>query len=100
MFKRDCGRYPTSGEGITALINNPGELTWKGPYVTFTRPDPWKNNYQYSFTNNKMLVFSCGPDQTPDTTDDILAQEPTDKDRADYDIPLPLLSTNGTSFTP
>ncbi len=100
MFNRDCGRYPASQEGITALINNPGELTWKGPYVTFVRPDPWRRPYQYTCTNDNMLIFSCGPDQTPHTTDDIFPSEPTDKDRTDYDLPLPLLPTNITATTP
>lgn len=97
MFKRDCGRYPTTTEGIKALINNPGELTWKGPYVTFTRPDPWKYPYQYCLTNNNALIFSCGPDKTPNTTDDVFPAELTDQSRADYDLPLPLLSTNETA---
>lgn len=100
MFKRDCGRYPTTSEGIKALINNPGELTWKGPYVTFTRPDPWKHPYQYNATSNDMLIFSCGPDLTPSTADDVFPSEPTDKDRTDYDLPIPLLPTNTLTDPP
>ncbi|MDD5520364.1 MAG: type II secretion system protein GspG [Kiritimatiellae bacterium] len=92
MFQRDCGRYPTTKEGIVALINNPGELTWKGPYVTFTRPDPWKHPYHYNFTNNTVILFSYGPDQTPNTADDVFPGEITDKDRTDYELPLPLLA--------
>ena len=95
MFHRDCGRYPSTKEGIIALINNPGELTWKGPYVTFTRPDPWKHPYQYIFTNDVMRIFSGGPDETTRTADDVIPPEPTQQDIADYNLPVPT-----TNITP
>jgi len=100
MFKRDCGRYPATSEGILALINNPGELTWKGPYVTFTRMDPWKQHYQYSFTNDTMRIFSSGPDHLPDTVDDVIAAEPSEKDRADYELSPLSAPTNTAAYIP
>lgn len=33
-FRLDNGRYPTTEEGLTALISNPGLQTWDGPYVS------------------------------------------------------------------
>ena len=91
IYHRDSGNYPSAKEGLIALINNPGLETWKGPYVTFIRPDPWKHQYQYSVSNNVMRLFSLGADGIEGTSDDVTAPEPTDKDRTDYDLPLPLL---------
>ena len=34
MFKLDTGRYPTSEEGLSALLENPGRAhNWDGPYL-------------------------------------------------------------------
>ncbi len=42
-------RYPTSDEGLRALVTAPAgeEKKWRGPYVKQLRPDPWGNEYQY-----------------------------------------------------
>ena len=51
MFEVNCGRYPTSDEGLTALFTMPGNVpqgSWKGPYVKKGVPkDPWGNPYMY-----------------------------------------------------
>lgn len=52
QFKLDLGRYPTSEEGLEALVNPPMEdemERWKGPYLRKrTIPlDPWRNPYVY-----------------------------------------------------
>jgi type II secretion system protein G len=99
IFKHDCGRYPETKEGIMALINNPGIISWKGPYVTFVRLDPWKSPYQYISTNGTMRLFSCGPDQQSGTADDVIPADPTDRELLEYDLPLPLLPTNTLTDT-
>jgi len=51
LFKLEVGRYPTSQEGLQALIGAPPGLTnWNGPYwKKSTLPkDPWGNEYKYS----------------------------------------------------
>ena len=51
LFKLEVGRYPTSQEGLQALISAPPGLTnWNGPYwKKSTLPkDPWGNEYRYS----------------------------------------------------
>ena len=51
LFKLEIGRYPTSQEGLQALIGAPPGLTnWNGPYwKKSTLPkDPWGNEYKYS----------------------------------------------------
>jgi general secretion pathway protein G len=49
QFRLDNDRYPTTQEGLNALIANPGIDSWDGPYLTkkVIRNDPWKNPYIY-----------------------------------------------------
>jgi general secretion pathway protein G len=50
LFYMDTGRYPTSSEGLSALVQRPSDVeVWNGPYVKGSRvpTDPWGNNYQY-----------------------------------------------------
>jgi len=50
LFRFDTGRYPTTDEGLSALIQNPGGLkSWMGPYLQHaTVPrDPWGRPYIY-----------------------------------------------------
>ena len=47
LFSMDTGRYPTTAEGLDALIHNPGMASWRGPYPSrydFTK-DPWGRSY-------------------------------------------------------
>jgi len=76
LFHTDCGRYPTTKEGLIALINNPGVSSWNGPYVTLIRPDPWKTRYIYRNENELIIILSSGPDRTQATPDDILPTVP------------------------
>ncbi|MEO5765396.1 MAG: type II secretion system major pseudopilin GspG [Casimicrobiaceae bacterium] len=51
LFKLEVGRYPTSQEGLQALISAPpGIANWNGPYwkKTTLPKDPWGNEYRYS----------------------------------------------------
>ena len=50
FFKTDTGRYPTTAEGLEALINDPGVRGWKnGGYIEGGKVplDPWGNPYIY-----------------------------------------------------
>jgi general secretion pathway protein G len=50
LFFLDAGRYPTTSEGLSALVQRPtGIEIWNGPYVKGGKvpPDPWGNQYQY-----------------------------------------------------
>ena len=50
LFKLEVGRYPSSQEGLQALISAPpGVANWNGPYwKKSTLPkDPWGNEYKY-----------------------------------------------------
>jgi len=50
LFKLEVGRYPTTSEGLQALVTAPsGAPNWNGPYwKNATLPkDPWGNEYKY-----------------------------------------------------
>ena len=49
MFRLDTGRYPTTEEGLRALISDPGLDNWEGPYLEHGRvpSDPWGREYVY-----------------------------------------------------
>jgi len=51
LYKLEIGRYPTTQEGLQALITAPsGVANWNGPYwKNGTIPkDPWGNEYKYT----------------------------------------------------
>jgi general secretion pathway protein G len=67
-FRLDVGRYPTTQEGLSSLVSNPGIENWDGPYVkTGTITDPWKRPYQYQApgTHGEFDIFSYGRDGNP-----------------------------------
>ncbi len=67
LYRLETGRYPTSEEGLNALIEAPAEVAqWNGPYVRNPKMivDPWGNPYRYLFPgqNGEFDVFSLGAD--------------------------------------
>ena len=51
LYKLETGRYPSSQEGLQALITAPAGINnWNGPYwKKGTLPkDPWGNEYKYT----------------------------------------------------
>src|SRR3954470_1463507 len=50
-FEIDTGRFPSTEEGLGALLTAPGNVTgWRGPYIERGLPkDPWGNAYLYKF---------------------------------------------------
>ena len=50
LYYLDNGRYPSSSEGLDALVKRPANMgSWNGPYLKggVVPADPWKNNYIY-----------------------------------------------------
>lgn len=50
LFYLDAGRYPSSAEGLAALVKQtPGVAAWNGPYLKggSVPNDPWKHAYVY-----------------------------------------------------
>ncbi len=64
LFKLDVGRYPTTEEGLDALVKKPGSANaWNGPYLKGGVPtDPWGRAYQYANTGGKIAIVSLGAD--------------------------------------
>jgi general secretion pathway protein G len=76
VFETDNGRYPTTEEGLAALLDAPANAkNWKGPYVKKIPQDPWGNPYSYACpgTHSKAGydLWSFGPDGQDGTEDDI-----------------------------
>ena len=50
LYKLEIGRYPTTQEGLQALMTAPsGVSNWNGPYLkrNSVPKDPWSNEYKY-----------------------------------------------------
>ena len=48
MFKTDTGRFPTTSEGLEALVSNPGIKNYSSDgYLDSLQTDPWGNPYVY-----------------------------------------------------
>lgn len=69
QFRLDVGRYPSTEEGLAALVTRPANLTkWDGSYLTKNVPlDPWGNAYIYKFPgeHGEYDLLSNGKDGQP-----------------------------------
>lgn len=65
------GAYPSSRQGLAALLNNPGEEGWDGPYINQLLLDPWGTPFQYECDGETIKLFTAGPDREPGTNDDL-----------------------------
>lgn len=67
-FRLDTGRYPTTSEGLEALLTDPGVNNWDGPYLKKAVPnDPWGMPYHYESPGNHgdYDLYSYGADGSP-----------------------------------
>lgn len=68
-FRLDVGRYPTTEEGLGALISKPANAPkWSGPYLKKSVPDdPWGHAYIYKSPSTKgdFELVSYGKDGQP-----------------------------------
>ncbi|WP_024871624.1 type II secretion system major pseudopilin GspG [Tolumonas lignilytica] len=78
MYKLDNSRYPTTDQGLNALITKPDSepvpRNYKaGGYIKRLPADPWQNEYQLLSPgeHGNIDVFSVGPDGQAGTDDDI-----------------------------
>jgi general secretion pathway protein G len=78
-YKINMGDFPTTAEGLQALITAPtnSDGRWRGPYLQDNKLplDPWGSPYQYRYpgvhNKNGYDLWSMGPDKTDGTADDI-----------------------------
>ncbi len=67
MYKLDVGSYPSTDQGLRALVERPsGVSNWNGPYVKGAEPvDPWNHPYIYrdpsSRDSHDYDLCSAGP---------------------------------------
>lgn len=67
LYRLDNFRYPTTAEGLEALVTNPGEASapnWK-QYLPRIPVDPWEQPYHYASPGQRgdFDVFTYGADR-------------------------------------
>jgi general secretion pathway protein G len=70
LYRLDVGGYPTTQQGLGALVRNPGNVPgWKGPYIDSANlpVDPWGNTYLYRAPgeHGPYDLNSLGSDKAP-----------------------------------
>lgn len=72
LFKLDNFRYPTTDQGLEALVKQPADPTirnWKeGGYIRSLKKDPWQRDYQYVYPGThgtEYDIFTLGADGEP-----------------------------------
>ena len=70
MYKLDVGRFPSTSEGLDALVSKPGNAAgWNGPYLKGGKVpnDPWSREYHYKYPGERaeLDIFSYGQNGSP-----------------------------------
>ncbi|RPH30137.1 type II secretion system protein GspG [Buttiauxella warmboldiae] len=78
MYSLDNGRYPTSEQGLAALLRKPevapeAKNYKQNGYIKRLPEDPWQNAYQLVSPgeHGSVDIFSAGPDGQAGSDDDI-----------------------------
>lgn len=77
LYQTEVGHYPTSSQGLGALLTNPGDKGWNGPYlkdVSSVPKDPWDHDFAYKQPGDNGRdydIVSPGPDGQLGTADDV-----------------------------
>lgn len=80
IFYLDNGRYPSTEEGLSALVQRPADIdAWNGPYVRGSGlpKDPWGNAYVYFVPGRNgepYEISSLGPNGRSGSPDRVSAQ--------------------------
>jgi len=80
IYKLDVGSYPTSDQGLQALITHPQGVTrWSGPYLKGDKlpEDPWGRPFLYRSPSQRpgheFDLYSLGPTGQPGGTGEAAA---------------------------
>ena len=69
QFRLDSGHYPSTEQGLAALVERPAnEVKWDGPYLSKqVPPDPWGNPYVFTMPgeHGEYDLLSYGKDGVP-----------------------------------
>lgn len=76
LYEITIGQYPTTDQGLQALIEDPGGVSgWDKPFLNKKNfNDPWGNEYNYRYPADQGInfdLYSTGPDGQEGTEDDI-----------------------------
>ena len=75
QFRLDIGSYPSTEEGLTALVVSPDNNNkWQGPYLSKKPPpDPWGRPYIYKYPgeHGDFDLFTQGKDGQPGGKDEM-----------------------------
>jgi general secretion pathway protein G len=75
LYELDNGNFPTSTDGLNALLNKPASAgNWNGPYIEKKPIDPWGREYKYKSPGDHRPadydLYSLGKDGT-ESADDV-----------------------------
>lgn len=67
LYYLELGDYPSTAQGLSALITQPGEsANWNGPYLKKKKvpKDPWNRDFQYKSPgeNGSYDLYTLGKD--------------------------------------
>lgn len=74
QYQSDVGVFPSTAEGLQALMTNPGgSAKWGGPYFSVEDDikDAWSTPFEYELTGKGNKLVSAGPDRQAGTEDDV-----------------------------
>jgi general secretion pathway protein G len=103
-FQVDVGRYPSTAEGLAALLARPEnvpESAWRGPYMKRNGAcDPWGTAYSYRcpgiHNTNADDIYSCGEDRITKSNggdpDDINNWDPRSPRSIKYRLPHEIIA--------
>lgn len=65
MFYTDCNSYPSSDEGLAALVEAPSSCNNWGPdpYLKKVNKDPWGGDFIYESSGSNYVLRSLGSDK-------------------------------------
>ncbi len=65
MYFTDCNGYPTTEEGLNALVTAPPSCSNWGPdpYLKKVNRDPWNGEFAYESQGNAYVLRSLGSDR-------------------------------------
>ena len=77
MYRIHNNRYPTTDQGLEALMNDPGNAkNWRGPYIESNKlRDPWGESFDFESDGKAFKIISGGPNLEVGDGDDITYPE-------------------------
>jgi general secretion pathway protein G len=73
-YREDTGAFPVRTHGLDALLHNPDQSNWHGPYMKdgHLPRDAWGNEFRYRLVDGTPELRSAGQDGIYYTADDLV----------------------------